>query len=78
MHIFQNLKTPEQFQLEKDMFITTKYDGLKVKKKRSLTYRLFRLFHRGPFGDEMERASEMGKDDPSDIIIVSGNEHDDK
>lgn len=57
------------------MFITTEYDDLK-KKKRSLGYRLFRLFHRGLFWDNIGRVMDMKKNDPSDII-VSVDEHND-
>lgn len=58
------------------MFITTEYDDLKAKKKRSLRYRLFRLFHRGPFWDDIERVMDMERNDPSDIV-VSVDEHND-
>ena len=40
-------------------------------------YRLFRLVYRGPFWDDMERVSEMGKDDPEVIIIVPEDDEDD-
>ena len=59
------------------MVITTEYDSQIVKKKRSLLYRLFRLFHRGPLWDDLDRVIDLQRNDPSDIIIVSVDEHND-